>query len=269
MFLAWLTLYNYQKLRLFQFTPAMAQAYLDCLLVEKGYSGKTHNNQHGILHSFFGAMMIPGRKWIDANPFAGVVMLPEDQGDNIPYTEKERADITKYLRENDKRIYYAINFLFHCYIRKTELTTIRVGDIDWINKTIKINSQASKNRIQDSVAIPEAFLPILLEMGLDMAPKHFYVFGKKMGTCADRMTRPDDISDRYLHLKISMGYEAGDGKTFYSWKHTGAIAYWNLLKDPYALMRQLRHGDLKTTMVYLRSLGLNPNFHFLNANVAL
>lgn len=269
MFLKWLTLYHYQKLRLHQFTPAMAQAYLDYLLIEKGYAGKTHNNQHGILHTFFGAMMIPGRKWIAANPFAGVAMLPEDQGDNIPYTEKERADIAKYLRENDRRMYYAIHFLFHCYIRKTELTTVRVGDIDWTNKTIKINAQASKNRIQDSVAIPEAFLPTLLEMGLDMAPKHFYIFGKKMETCEHRMTRPDDISDRYLDLKIAMGYEAGDGKTFYAWKHSGAIAYWNLLKDPYALMRQLRHSDLQTTMIYLRSLGLNPNFHFLNANVVL
>lgn len=269
MFVAWLTRFSYQKLRLYQFTPGMAQAYLDFLLLEKGYSGKTHNNQQAILHAFFSAMMVKGRKWIDVNPFAGIELLPEDQGDNIPYTEKERADITTYLREHDKRMYFAINFLFHCYIRKTELTTIRVGDIDWQNKTIKINSQAAKNRVQDSVTIPEAFVPILLEMGLDMAPKHFYIFGKRMETCERRLTRPDDISDRYLELKKEMGYKPGDGKTFYSWKHTGVIAYYNLIKDPYALMRQLRHSDLKTTMIYLRSLGLNPNFQYLAANISL
>lgn len=274
MFLEWLTRFGYNKLRLYQFTPAMAQAYLDFLITSKedggkGYSGKTHNTHHGILHALFGMMMIAGRKWIDKNPFSGVVMLPEDQGDNIPYTEKERADITTYLKAHDRRMYFSINFLFHCYIRKTELTTIRVGDIDWQNKTIKINSHAAKNRIQDCVTIPEAFLSILLEMGLDMAPKHFYIFGKWMQTCAEQMTRPDDISDRYLVLKKEMGYAAGDGRTFYAFKHTGVIAYWNLLKDPYVLMRQLRHSDLKTTMIYLRSLGLNPNFQFLNASVTL
>lgn len=269
MFAAWLARFNYQKLRLYQFTPAMAQAYLDFLLLEKGYSGKTHNNQHGILHAIFSAMMVKGRKWIDANPFGGIDMLPEDQGDNIPYTEKERADITAHLLEHDRRMYFAINFLFHCYIRKTELTTIRVGDIDWRNKTIKINSQAAKNRVQDSVTIPEAFMPILLEMGLDMAPKHFYIFGKRMETCESRMTRPDDISDRYLRLKKEMDYAAGDGKTFYSWKHTGVVAYYNLIKDPYPLMRQLRHSDLKTTMIYLRSLGLSPNLQYLSANISL
>lgn len=269
MFLEWLSRFGYQKLRLYQFTAVMAQSYLDFLLVDKGYSGKTHNTQHGILHAFFGMMTIAGRKWIEANPFAGVVMLPEDQGDNIPYTEQERTDITVHLKAHDRRMHFAINFLFHTFIRKTELTTIRVGDIDWQNKTIKINSQAAKNRIQDCVTIPEGLVSILLEMGLDMAPKHFYIFGKRMETCAEQMTRPDDISDRYLDLKKEMGYVAGDGKTFYSWKHTGVIAYWNLLKDPYVLMRQLRHGDLKTTMIYLRSLGLNPNFQFLHATVTL
>ena len=269
MFMEWLRSYHYDKLRLYQFQAPMAQAYMDYLLIEKEYSGKTHNNQHGILHSFFGMMMLPGRKWIEINPFAGIAMLPEDQGDNIPYTEEERKEITKYLRKHDRRMYYAINFLFHCYIRKTELTTIRVGHIDWVNKTIRINASDAKNRIQDCVTIPEAFMPILLEMGLDLAPKHYYIFGKKMETVAEQMTRPDDISDKYLEHKKAMGYLAGDGKTFYSWKHTGAIAYWNVIKDPYALMRQLRHADLKTTMIYLRSLGLNPNAPYLTAKVIL
>lgn len=269
MFTEWLKQFNYHKLRLYQFTPTMAQSYLDFLLLKKGYSGKTHNTQHGILHALFSSMMVTGRKWIPVNPFAGIEALPEDQGDNIPYMDEERAAITIYLRQHDLRMYYAINFLFHCFIRKTELTTIRVGDIDWKNKTIKINSHAAKNRIQDSVTIPEAFMGIVLEMGLDKAPKHYYIFGKRMETSADRMTRPDDISDRYLVHKKEMGYAAGDGKTFYSWKHTGVIAYYNILKDPYALMRQLRHGDLKTTMIYLRSLGLNPNYQFLSASVNL
>lgn len=269
MFTEWLKRFNYHKLRLYQFTPMMAQSYLDFLLLDKGYSGKSHNTQHGILHAFFSAMMVKGRKWVETNPFAGIVSLPEDQGDNIPYGKNEREYITAYLRLRDLRMYYAINFLFHCFIRKTELTTIRVGDIDWENKTIKINSHAAKNRMQDSVTIPEAFMGILVEMGLDKAPKHDYIFGKRMEICADRMTRPDDISDRYLVHKKEMGYAAGDGKTFYSWKHTGVIAYWNILKDPYALMRQLRHGDLKTTMIYLRSLGLNPNYQFLSASVNL
>lgn len=269
MFASWLTHQSYNHLRIYQFTSKMAQAYMDHLLLEKDYAGKTYNNQLGILHAFFSLMKAEGRQWIEKNPFAGIDTLPEDVGNNIPYADEERIKITKYLREHDRRLYFAIHFVFHCYIRKTELTTVRVGDIDWTNKTIRINSHAAKNRIQDSVAIPEAFMPILLEMGLDLAPRHYYIFGKGMETCEKRLTRPDDISDRYLEAKKDLGYEAGDGKTFYSWKHTGVIAYWNVINDPYSVMRQLRHGDLQTTMIYLKSLGLNPNAQYLAARVIL
>lgn len=269
MFLGWLERFSYHKLRLYQLQPNIAQAYLDYLLIEKEYAGKTHNNQHGILHAFFGAMMVPGRAWIDKNPFAGVRLLPEDIGSNMPYDEKEKTLIIDHLKQFERRMFYAVSFLFHCFIRKTELTTIRVGNIDWQNKTIRINSQAAKNRIQDCVTIPESFLPILLEMELDRAPKHFYIFGKKMLTCADRMTRPDDISDKYLVIKKDLGFEANDNKTFYAWKHTGVIAYWNIIKDPYVIMRQCRHSTLDTTLVYLKSLGLNPNMPFLSAKAEL
>lgn len=269
MFTAWLRAQSLDSLRLYQFSPERARAYLDYLLIDRGYSGKTHNNQAGILRAFFSAMMAKGREWIKANPFAGIEELPEDQGSNIPYSRQEAAAIKEYLYFHDRRLYFAIHFLFHCYIRKTELTTIRVGDIDWTNRTIRINAQASKNRIQDSVAIPKDFLPVLLEMGLDLAPAHFYIFGKKMETCERRMTRPDDISDRYLEAKKAMGYLPGDGRTFYAWKHTGCVAYYNLLKDPYVICRQCRHADIRTTMIYLRSLGLNPNTSFVEASVKL
>lgn len=269
MFTSWLTLRQLGNLRLYQFTADRAQHYMDYLLTEKQYSGKTYNNQQGILHAFFSAMMVKGRAWIKENPFTGIEALPEDQGSNTPYSDKERAEITAYLKIHDRRMYYAIHFLFHCYIRKTELTTIRVRDIDWTNKTIRINSQAAKNRVQDSVAIPDAFLPILKEMGLDLAPASFYIFGKKMETVADRMVRPDDISDRYLVHKKAMGYKARDGKNFYSWKATGVIAYWAVIKDPFVIMRQCRHSDLKTTLIYMKSLGLNPNAQFIAARVVM
>lgn len=268
-FTSWIVAHSYTHLRLYQFTADKARAYLDYLLLFKGYGGKTHNTHAGILHAFFSAMMAKGREWIQVNPFSGIGKLPEDRGGNLPYSLKEAAAVKEYLRVHDRRMYYAIHFLFHCFIRKTELTTVRVGDIDWINRTIRINSQAAKNRMQDSVAIPKDFLPVLLEMGLDLAPAHFYIFGKGMETCAARMTRPDDISDRYLICKKQMGYQAGDGRTFYAWKATGVIAYWAVIKDPFVIMRQARHADLQTTLIYLKSLGLRPNIQFIEASVRL
>lgn len=280
MFTSWLKDNGFSKLKLYQFSNQLAQAYMDYLLINKKYSGKSHNNQLGILKAFFNGMKAPGRKWITENPFVGIAELPEDVGANLAYTDQEAKQLTDYFKRNDIRMYFAINFPFHAFIRKTELTNIRVGDIDWENLTIKLNSQDTKNRIQDSITITEGLMKVLLEMGLDMAPKHYYIFGKGMLTCEEKMTRPDDISDRHFKLKkafiadckknnIKTTLKENDGKAFYSWKHTGVVSYWKIVKDIYYMMRQLRHHDMKVTMIYLKSIGLMPNEAFRSANISL
>lgn len=280
MFITWLKDHGFYKLKLYQFSNQLAQAYLDFLLLEKKYSGKSHNNQLGILKAFFNAMKAPGRKWIIENPFIGISELPEDVGANVAYTDQETKQLIEYFKLHNMRLYFAVNFTYHCFIRKTELTHIRVGDIDWDNLTIRLNSQDTKNRIQDSVTITEGLMKILLEMGLDMAPKHFYIFGKELQTCENKMTRPDDISDRHFRLKkaflkkceesnIKTTLKVDDEKAYYSWKHAGVIAYWKVVKDIYYMMRQLRHHDMKVTMIYLKSLGLMPNEAFRSAKINL
>jgi len=61
----------------------------------------------------------------------------------------------------------------------------------------------------------------------------------------------------------------GKEKTLYSWKHTGGIDYYNVVKDPYPIMQQLRHHSLQITMIYLKSLGLQPNIAMKTAKLFL
>jgi integrase len=269
MFIKWLEDNSFHNLKLYQYTNQMAQAYLDYLIIERKYSGKSHNNQLGILKAFFNVMCAPGRKWMTDNPFKGIAELPEDVGNNQAYTDSEAKALIAYFKKQDRRMYYAVNFTYHAFIRKTELCELTVGQIDWDNLTIRMNSAETKNRIQDSVTISEGLLAVLREMGLDMAPKYFYIFGKGMQTCDEKCTRPDDVSDRHLVLRKASGLWADDGKAYYSWKHSGVVAYWKVVKDIYYMMRQLRHHDMKVTMVYLKSLGLMPNEAFRSATISL
>jgi integrase len=269
MFIEWLEENKLNKLRLYQFSNQHAQAYLDYLLTDKGYNGTTHNNQRSTLHAIFNEIKKRWKALMPENPFSGIPELKTDVGKNLAYTEDEKNKLIDYFKLNDSRMYYAVNFIYHAYIRKTELCELQVGQIDWENMTIRLNSGEVKNRIQDSVTITEGLHKVLLEMGLDMAPKNFYIFGKNMLTCAEKCTRPDDISERHRALKKAAGMPVDDGKAFYSWKHTGVVAYWKVVKDIYYMMRQLRHHDMKVTMVYLKSLGLMPNEAFRSAKISL
>lgn len=267
MLVQWLTDCRLDKLKLYSFTRTQAQAYLDHLLIEKGYNSTTHNSQRSVLHAIFGAMQDRWKNLVPDNPFK-ISMLPQDIGKNLAYTETEKRTLVAYFKSYAKRMYYAVNFTYHAYLRKPELCDLTVGHIDWESKTIRIDSSGAKNRKQESVTISDGLMLILLEMGLDMAPKNYYIFGKGLETCSSKCPRPNDLTDWHRELKLKAGLP-DDGKGYYSWKHTGVIDYFKEIKDIYAVMRQCRHSDLKTTMIYLKSLGLNPNTEFRKAQIYL
>lgn len=267
MFIQWIKSSGLSRLKLYQFTKERAQAYMDYLLLEKGYNATTHNSQRGVLHAIFGAMVERWDSYMPKNPFV-VASVRGDIGKNLAYNEQEKKALITYFKTHAKRMYYAVNFIYHAYLRKTELCELTVGHIDWESGTIRIDSSGAKNRKQESVTISDGLMIILLEMGLDMAPKEYYIFGRGLETCDKKCLRPNDLTDRHRELKLKAGLP-DDGKGYYSWKHTGVIDYFKEIKDIYAVMRQCRHSDLKTTMIYLKSLGLNPNTEFRKAQIYL
>lgn len=267
MFVKWLKDQRLDNLKLYSLTRDHAQSYLDHLIMVKGYNSTTHNSQRSVLHAIFGAMQDRWKNLMPENPFK-ISLLPQDIGKNLAYNEQEKKVLITYFKAHAKRMYYAVNFIYHAYLRKTELCELTVGHIDWESGTIRIDSSGAKNRKQESVTISDGLMIILLEMGLDMAPKEYFIFGRGLETCDKKCLRPNDLTDRHRELKLKAGLP-DDGKGYYSWKHTGVIDYFKEIKDIYAVMRQCRHSDLKTTMIYLKSLGLNPNTEFRKAQIYL
>jgi integrase len=254
-FEAWLKDNSYSELYPQNFTSVLARKYMDYLLSERKFAGKTHNNHLRILRLFFTELI--EREVIEKNPFRGFKNKKEDFGKNFPYNEDEKTIIKEYLYENNRRIYYACQFVYYCFIRRTELVNLKVENIDWENKTISFQSSFSKNHKQESVTIPKSFEKVLIEMGLDNAPKDHYIFGYKFETCERPIKKVDCFTKSHKSAlkKLNIGNEKG----FYSWKHTGVCDLYNITKDPYLVMQQCRHSDIKITMIYLRSMGLTVN----------
>lgn len=263
--LDWLGDRNLLHLHVKKFTGRMAQEYMDNLLLTKKYSGRTFNDHLIILRTFFNCFI--EREWVDKNPFRSVKRKTQVIGRNLAYTDKEKELLEKELYEKDRRMYYFSQFVFHCFIRRTEMVSLKVKHIDIINKTIVIPGENTKNRHQESVVIPSGLEPVLKEMQLDRYNSEDYIFGRLMKTSERKFHNPDHISTRHNTFvkKLKMDPDKG----LYSWKHTGVCHYYYATKkDIYAIMRQLRHRDLNTTQIYLKSLGLIQNDAFMNAMVA-
>jgi len=235
-------------------TKHHAQKYNDHN-ISRGLSAHACNNHLSVMSSIFNELV--DREEISINPFSKVKRQKEVSRENVAFTNDERNTIREHLKKNNVRLYYAVQFVYYCMLRRTDLMNLRVGDIDFINKTIRTRGITAKNGRSQSVTIPKSFEVILLEMGLDKADKNLYVFGKKLETCEIQLKKPDIFTDLHgLEIKkLNIRKEC----TFYCWKHTGAMNLYLATKDVYIVMNQCRHSDISTTMIYLRSLGLVVN----------
>jgi integrase len=262
MFIKWLKKCDYDHLYPANFSPVMARAYLDYLLSEHNYKGKSHNGQLGIIKYFFNAMI--DREIIAKNPFKGIKELPEDVGKNHAFSYEEKMKLKEILLKHDKQLYYFVQFVYYCFIRRSELIQLKVGDIDFSNKTITVQSAVSKNRKQQSVIIPVSFEPVIYEMGLDKQPKDSYIFSHNLMPGVNKLARADYIT--FKLRKFMNLLKIGKEKNLYSWKATGVSELYNATKDPYLVMGQCRHSDISITMIYLKSLGLQMNEKLRLAN---
>ena len=117
---------------------------------------------------------------------------------------------------------------------------------------------------QESVVIPVGLEPVIAAMGLEDLPGDWYVFGRSLRPGPQRYGNPNHISQ--LHNTMCRELGIAEVKGLYSWKHTGVCdAYYATGKDIHSVMRQLRHRDMSTTMIYLKSLGLVQNDVFRQA----
>jgi len=262
LFNKWLKLKKYDNLFIQNFSYNHAQQYMDYLLRDRKYCGKTYNGYLGNLSSFFSA--IEERNKEIKNPFKGIKTLPEDVGANTTYSEEEEKLLSEFLLKDDKHFYLATRFVKYCFFRRTEIAKLQVKHINWRSKTIIVPSKNAKSRRQDSVTIGKTMETIIEESGILNLDPETYIFSNtsryrtfKFSPGMKKCKRLDDFSDRQRDVNKELGIKSEC--SFYSWKHTGTCELYNLTTDPYVVMRQCRHSDIKITMRYLRSLGLGVN----------
>ena len=255
----WLKFCKRNNLLFFPLTelkPVHCRAFFDEMALSDKYSNRTYNDKITIMSTFANAMV--ERDWITKNPFTKIKKLPITVGRNIAFTEDEKQRLRDLLYIKDKQLYYFTQFVYYCFIRRSELTRLRIGDIDFSSRSIIVPASASKNRKQESVVLPHSFLPILEEMQLQGLPKEWYIFGRHLRPGPKQYVNYNHISTRHNRHLCDLGIS--DQKGLYSWKHSGACALYKVLNgDVYSLMRQLRHHDLNVTQIYLKSLGLLDN----------
>jgi integrase len=256
-FKKWLKLSGMQNITPTRLTTQHMRQYSDYMVSVKSYAGKTHNNNIGILRALFSEML--DREIINENPAIKIKNLKTDSGKNFPFTDHEKEVLLKYLKANRPQLYLACCFTYFCFIRRSELIELKIQDINLDKKTIIIHSKGAKGRTQQSITIPVQFEEILKEFKITDYPKDYYVFGRRSRPNLNKIIKPDYFSYQFRLVADKLNIDKSKG--YYAWKHTGVCALYNSLDKPdINIVRiQCRHTDIRTTMIYLRSIGLDVN----------
>ncbi len=252
-FLKWSEEKNFQLYYLSDVKPFMAQKYFDELIEIKGISAKTYNNSLGRLKNFYN--VAKKRKWTQVdNPFNEVERQSTEYGEkNLPYSESQIKEIIPYIKEKEPYLYKFICFIYYALMRTTEIRRLKIENIDFEKRVLKIYSNQSKVKKFDILPIADKLMEVIEDMDLQNYPSDYYIFSAKRKP-SEKPLGTGWATERYKkiknHFKLDRNY------TIYSFKHTAVCRWYEKEKDIVRIQRMCRHSSIEMTARYLKSLGL-------------
>lgn len=237
-------------------------AFLDYLYLEKNYSPRTYNNYLQFLNTFF--IWCRSKGYIKQNPAELIKPKPQQKKVREVLRTQEKEKL-KELKRTNFNYYVLCMCTYYCFIRRTELTKLKVSDVNLKEGFITISGENSKNKKSDNVTIPNSLFPLLLKH-LEGAKPDYYLFSKNNFESGKEQIPPKKVSDEWT--KFRNKYKIEKKYQWYSLKDTGITDLLNSGVPSIKVRNQARHHDLKMTETYTQRNATfdatvkNADFHF-------
>lgn len=179
--------------------------------------------------------------------FVSVKRQAKESAPAVFFNKLQVKQLSNKLKDNPD-LWLAVQFLFYCFIRPGELRLLKVSDIDFEQQQILIRREIAKNRREQWVKIPKAFLPSLLPLQ-ELDPNNYVLGGGDVPFGKNR------LKIQHQAFLASLGYDTKRYK-LYSWKHTGAVMAVRSGVNLKELQLQIRHHSLDELNGYLRQMGI-------------
>jgi site-specific recombinase XerD len=246
LFKNWLTKNNYINYYTTQFDRKLVANYLDYIYVEKELSARTHNNHLSWIKNF--GKHLVGKSYISVNPV-------DDNFKNMRVGQKQREcikedallDLSNHVKKFNLNYWLLCQFTFSLFIRRTEITKLKVENVFLKEGYILISSNISKNRKAEPVTIANELIPFIVDH-IKYARNDDYIFSANNFESGPTILKPKKISDFWLKLKKEL--KLPKSYQFYSLKDTGITKLLNDGLPSIKVRDQARHSHLSTTEKY-------------------
>jgi len=248
--LSTLIAYNGQRyskiVYIYQFDLAFISDFLDYILLDRDSSARTRNNYRTWLSAL--CSWLVEKKYLLENPVSKIRCLPEEQKFRSALTADDLHLLREHLGRTNKPFLLACMMEYYTFIRPTELTYIKVGDIRIKEQKIFISSAFSKNRRDGMVGINDELIRLMIELDVFSHPNSDYLFGEKFIPSQDQASARI-FRDSFVNLRKTLKWPAY--YQFYSLKDSGIRDLANA-EGIVVARDQARHADITTTNKYLK-----------------
>jgi integrase len=236
--------YNKEYTFILELKKVFMVRYLEYLYNERKNSPRTYNNVLKFFTTFFNWCIEQG--YLQDNPTKGIAVKKKTQKTRTLFDENKEI-IFNHLQSLQSGYNCLCMCTYFCFIRRTELTKLKVKDIDINKNVIYISGDISKNGKSEVVTIPETLKNILLQH-IENANDYDFVFSANNFMPGTNILAPKKISDEWVKLRKFLNL---DNKIqFYGLKDTGITDMFNAGIPNIKIRNQARHHDLKMTEIY-------------------
>lgn len=229
---------------IFEFNHEFVINYLDWIYYDRDNTARTYNNHLRFIGTFVKFCIKHGFLKEDFTTMIQTKSNGEKIRKVIPQHEKE---ILKSIEYENSNFFSLCMLTYFCFIRRTEITKLKVSDVNLKAGYIVLSSRISKNTKTESVTIPNNFLPLLAEH-IGNANLDDFLFSANEFKTGNIQLKPKKISDTWAIIRkrknISKEFQ------FYSLKDTGITDLLNTGIPAIKVRDQARHYDLKITESY-------------------
>lgn len=249
-FKIWLLDNGFRNRYITSVTEKTVQNYLNVVLERS--SPANRNNTKNNLSSCFS--ILKDNYIIPYNFIKEIKPLKSRPERHKTYSSTMETDLYNYMYDNDKLMLLFVKFVCYNFLRPVEVCRLRIGDVDFIDRTIKVKT---KNQ-----AVKIKYMPEILKK--DIPQLSIYKFDDYLFTPsgpgkweANEKSRRDYFTKRFQEIKDKFNLGADYG--LYSFRHTFTTKLYNELikiKTPDEAMNTMLlitgHSTMTALKKYLR-----------------
>lgn len=218
-------------------------------LSEKGIANKTINRKISALKSFFKFLYTIGE--IEKYPLSGHKSLRNEKRVQVPFSEHEMQVVHHYDFGNNfegLRNQLIIELFYTLGVRRAELISLKVSDIDFTAKTVKVLGKRKKERV----------LPVVDEL-VALMKKYIEIRNKTFVNVKDvliLLNNGNILNETFVYRLINnyfRGITPKVKKSPHMLRHTFATHLLNNGADLNSIKELMGHASLSSTQIYTHS----------------